>query len=68
MYAVLVTCVVHYNGFTGTAKYGGAGCWSDYSAGELDPSGNGIWFATQYITGTGDQYVNWSNRVFEVAV
>ncbi len=56
------------NGFTDTAKFGGVGRWGDYSAGEIDPSGNGIWFATQYIAGTGDQYANWSNRVFEVAV
>lgn len=56
------------NGFTGTATFGGLTRWGDYSAGQLDPSGNGIWFATQYIAGNGDQFVNWSNRVFEIAV
>ena len=55
------------NGFTGTAPQGGVGRWGDYSAGQLDPSGRGIWLATQYIAGTGDQLANWSNRVFEVA-
>ena len=55
------------NGFTGTAAIGGVGRWGDYSAGELDPSGNGVWLATQYIPNNGDQYANWGNRVFEVA-
>ena len=54
------------NGFTGTPAFGGVGRWGDYSAGQLDPSGNGIWFATQYIAGNGDQAANWSNRIFEV--
>ncbi|MGH2501430.1 MAG: hypothetical protein ACRDID_02830 [Ktedonobacterales bacterium] len=55
------------NGFTSTPTYGGVGRWGDYSAGQLDPSGSGIWFATQYIGGNGDQFANWSNRVFEIA-
>lgn len=55
------------NGFGGTAANGGASRWGDYSAGQLDPSGKGIWFATQYIAGSGDQFENWSNRVFEIA-
>ncbi len=55
------------NGFTGTAAFGGLGCWGDHSAGQLDPSGNGIWFATQYIPGNGDQFANWGDRVFELA-
>lgn len=54
------------NGFTMTGSFGGVGRWGDYSAGQLDPSGSGIWFATQYIGGAGDQYANWSNRVFEI--
>ncbi len=54
------------NGFTGTAGFGGVGRWGDYSAGQLDPSGSGIWFATQYIPNNGDQYANWGNRIFEV--
>ena len=55
------------NGFTGTKPLGGAGRWGDYSAGQLDPSGNGVWLATQYIPNNGDQLANWGNRVFEVA-
>ncbi len=51
------------NGF---GAVGGAGRWGDYSAGQLDPSGHGIWFATQYIPNNGDQFENWGNRVFEV--
>ncbi len=52
------------NGFTAV---GGPGRWGDYSAGQLDASGNAIWFATQYIAGNGDQFANWSNYIFEVA-
>ncbi len=55
------------NGFTSTAAFGGVGRWGDYSAGQLDPSGSGIWFATEYIGSNGDQYANWSDRVFEIA-
>lgn len=54
------------NGFGGTAASGGAARWGDYSAGQLNPSGHGIWFATQYIAGSGDQFENWSDRVFEI--
>ncbi|GAC1456561.1 MAG: hypothetical protein NVS4B1_16840 [Ktedonobacteraceae bacterium] len=54
------------NGFTGTAARGGVGRWGDYSAGQLDPTTNSLWFATQYIAGTGTSLANWSNRVFEV--
>jgi len=55
------------NGITATKPLGGAGRWGDYSAGQLDPSGNGVWLATQYIPNNGDQFANWGNRVFEVA-
>ncbi len=51
------------NGFTAV---GGPGRWGDYSAGQLDPSGSGIWFATQYIPNNGDQFANWGNRLFEI--
>ena len=54
------------NGFTGTKAFGGAGRWGDYSAGQLDPSGNGVWLATQYIPNNGDKYANWGNRIFQV--
>ena len=55
------------NGFTGTSAFGGVGRWGDYSAGQLDPSGNGVWLATQDIPNNGDQYANWGNRIFEIA-
>ena len=55
------------NGFTGTALFGGAARWGDYSNGQLDPYSNNIWFATQYIPNNGDQFANWGNRIFEVA-
>jgi hypothetical protein len=54
------------NGFTGTAAYGGAGRWGDYSAGELIPGTNRVWLATQYIPDAGDGNANWGNRVFEL--
>lgn len=54
------------NGFTGTAQFGGAARWGDYSAGEVAPDGSGFWFATQYIPNNGDQFSNWGNRIFEV--
>lgn len=54
------------NGFTATPGFGGVGRWGDYSAGQLDPSSNNIWLATQYIPNNGDQFANWGNRVFEV--
>ncbi len=52
------------NGFSSVLS---TGRWGDYSAGQLDPSGKGIWLATQYIAGNGDQFANWSNRLFEIA-
>ncbi len=51
----------------GTSAVGGSGRWGDYSAGQLDPTSNNIWFATQYIPNNGTRYANWGNRVFEVA-
>ncbi len=54
------------NGYTCTPKRGGICRWGDYSAGQLDPSSNNIWFATQYIPGTGNFAANWGNRIFEV--
>ncbi len=54
------------NGFTATSAFGGVGRWGDYSAGQLDPSGSGIWFATEYIPNNGDQFANWGNRLFEI--
>lgn len=54
------------NGFTGTAAFGGAGRWGDYSNGEIIPSNNRIWLATQYIPNNGDQFANWGNRILEL--
>jgi hypothetical protein len=51
------------NGFTGTAAYGGAGRWGDYSNGEIIPGTNQVWLATQYIPNNGDGYANWGNRI-----
>lgn len=52
-------------GFTCTS--GGGPCrWGDYSAGQIDPVSNTVWFATQYIPNNGDQYANWGNRIFQV--
>lgn len=56
------------HGFTCTDPATGNICrWGDYSAAVIDPSGNGIWMATEYIPGTGDKFANWGTRVFEVA-
>lgn len=59
---VVASGVTADNGFTAV---GGAGRWGDYSAAVADPSGKGIWMATEYIPGTGDQFTNWGTRVFE---
>lgn len=40
--------------------------WGDYSAGQLDPTSNNIWFATQYIPGVGSPGANWGNFIFEI--
>ena len=45
--------------------------WGDYSWAVLDPSGKGVWAATEYIppatSQTADGRRNWGTRVFEVA-
>lgn len=45
--------------------------WGDYSWAIPDPSGNGIWFATEYVpplsSQTPDRARNWGTRVFEVS-
>jgi hypothetical protein len=45
--------------------------WGDYSWAVLDPAGQGIWAATEYIppkaSQTTDGLRNWGTRVFEVA-
>jgi hypothetical protein len=46
--------------------------WGDYSWAVIDPSGNGVWLATEYVppisSQTPDRQSNWGTRVFEVAV
>jgi hypothetical protein len=55
------------HGFTCTDPATGNICrWGDYSAAVDDPSGTGIWMATEYIPGAGDASANWGTRVFEV--
>jgi hypothetical protein len=51
----------------GFTAVGGPGRWGDYSAAVIDPSGSGIWLATEYIPGPGDGIANWGTRVFEVS-
>lgn len=45
--------------------------WGDYSFATVDPSGQGIWLATEYIPALSRQTVdglqNWGTRVFEVS-
>jgi hypothetical protein len=49
-----------------------SGRWGDYSFAVMDPSGNGVWLATEYMpplsSQTPDRQQNWGTRVFEVAV
>jgi hypothetical protein len=42
--------------------------WGDYSFGQVDPSGAGIWLATEYIPPAANQdpFDNWGTYVFEV--
>jgi hypothetical protein len=46
--------------------------WGDYSFAVLEPDGNGLWLATEYIppiaSQTQDGLRNWGTRVFEVNV
>ena len=45
--------------------------WGDYSWAVADPSGKGIWLATEYVppksSQTADGLKNWGTRVLEVA-
>jgi hypothetical protein len=43
--------------------------WGDYSFAALDPSGSGIWLATEYIPAASDQdpMDNWGTSVSEVS-
>ena len=45
--------------------------WGDYSWAVLDPSGKGVWGASEYVppksSQTPDGRRNWGTRVFEVA-
>ncbi|MGA7989100.1 MAG: hypothetical protein WCB51_11960 [Candidatus Dormiibacterota bacterium] len=57
----------------GTGPYAQASSrWGDYSWAVIDPSFNGVWFATEYVpplsSQTPDRQSNWGTRVFEVAV
>jgi hypothetical protein len=57
----------------GTGPYALASSrWGDYSWAVIDPSGNGVWMATEYVpplaSQTPDRQSNWGTRVFEVAV
>jgi hypothetical protein len=57
----------------GTGPYAKASTrWGDYSWAVIDPSGNGVWLATEYVPArssqTPDRQSNWGTRVFEVAV
>jgi hypothetical protein len=51
----------------GFTAVGGPGRWGDYSAAVMNPSGGGIWMATEYIPGPGDGVANWGTRVLEVS-
>ncbi len=45
--------------------------WGDYSFATLDPNGEGIWLATEYVPAVSRQTVdglqNWGTRVFEIS-
>jgi hypothetical protein len=42
--------------------------WGDYSFAQVDPSGAGVWLATEYIPPAGDQdpIDNWGTSVFQI--
>ena len=46
--------------------------WGDYSWAVIDPSGNSVWLATEYMpplsSQTPDRQQNWGTRVLDVAV
>jgi hypothetical protein len=55
----------------GTTNYNPASTrWGDYSWAVLDPSGNSVWLATEYVppksSQTPDGLQNWGTRVFDV--
>lgn len=54
--------------FTDTAPYFSPR-WGDYSFTAVDPSGKGVWMATEYIPPVADQNArdNWGTSVFEVS-
>ena len=57
----------------GTGPYDPAATrWGDYSWAVLDPSGNSVWMATEYVppkaSQTPDGLRNWGTRVLDVAV
>jgi hypothetical protein len=56
----------------GTTNYDPAATrWGDYSWAVLDPSGNSVWMATEYVPPTASQtpdgLTNWGTRVLDVA-
>lgn len=46
----------------------GQGRWGDYSFAQVDPSGAGIWLATEYISPAAhqDPIDNWGTDVFQI--
>jgi hypothetical protein len=75
-YAVLDNKATSFGDVTvaarGTTYYDPAATrWGDYSWAVLDPSGNGVWLATEYMppksSQTADGLRNWGTRVFEVS-
>jgi hypothetical protein len=53
--------------FSDTLPVVGRPRWGDYSAAVLDPNGNDIWLATEYIPSPANQdpFDNWGTRVFD---